>query len=129
MIHETGSGRESPGTTARKLDGVILTRHAIWRAGMMMGMNKSRSEWPLVAMWFCVAYFGLVFAFQALSYISTPLNIVSDYDPSKMTKDDLMAIARSIGKGLWINAMLTIAGTVALIATAVWLQSTRASRL
>jgi hypothetical protein len=89
------------------------------RASTMADVTRNK----LTALWLCALYFVALSGFFALVYTAVPTAIVSDHDPSKMTKADLIAIASAIARTLKIVAVLTSVGTVALIATAVWIQS------
>ena len=92
-------------------------------------MEPRRNEWSLVALWVCVLYFSLLAAFFFGNYVVAPIALVSDYDPNKMTRDDLMAIAGAIGRAIWIQFMLTAVGAIALFVIAAWLQKQSNSRV
>jgi hypothetical protein len=91
-------------------------------------MVDTRYRLPLIALWCCLAFTLIHTVLTFLSYFTAPLALVSDYDPSSMTQEDLMSIARSFGKVLWREAVWTGVGAIALLAIAVWMQVVSATK-
>jgi hypothetical protein len=95
----------------------------------MVGMTPQRNEWSLVALWFCVLYFTALAALFLGNYFVAPKVMLSEYDPTNMTRDDLSGIARAIGRGFWMQFVLTAIGVTALFAVAAWLQKQSNQRI
>jgi hypothetical protein len=88
-------------------------------------MIERRYRLPLIALWLCVVYFGLLTAFAFVNYHTAPTLLISDYYKDDLTKADLLAVRDDFGKVLWRGFILQVGGAIALLAVAIWVSVKR----
>jgi hypothetical protein len=78
----------------------------------------------LIGLWLCAVYFVLLGGFLWLGLMATPMVVVSDYNPDRMTREDLVEIRDKYAKVWRIGAVGVTIGAVPLLIVALSFQGT-----